>query len=476
MSLAAARPERSLIVLVVLALAGGCAGEVRSPDGAGGDGGARIDVADSALPVDSALPADGAAALDVVPSTDGAMGQDAVEPPPADAQPPADAKPPPAGACPELVPLRDKAVDSSAALQLCIDRTSPGGTLELPAGRYHLADQVKLTQPLTLRTAGSAGAPPCGVSGACAELVALPALTANFGLLRVEGSGLHVDHLVLDGNRQGRAGTAAHAACVAGNNAPGHNGIFSCSSCSLTNSSSNNALCGTGLVVTGSATNVTIADSTFANNGRHDQQNLWSDGLTVHDAKQSTFVNNVFVDNTDVDLIFGGCQQCVIQNNTITHTADPAAGAFAALMIQKWPSTSGNYQDVDVSGNKVDCGPLRACGSGLYIGSESWYPETPYGTLTPGTTSGSIHHNSVVNAMNGLYIAAIGLTIYQNSVLNAHGVPIPNSCHKSIVSATPYVVSPTAKSIHFMGENVDPAMKIHFSNADWSGCIPNYPF
>ena len=59
-------------------------------------------------------------------------------------------------------------------------------------------------------------------------------------------------------------------------------------------------------------------------------------------------------------------------------------------MIQKWPSTSGCYEGVEVKGNAVDCGPLRNCGSGLYIGSEGWYPETPYGSLTDGQTSGLI--------------------------------------------------------------------------------------
>jgi len=38
------------------------------------------------------------------------------------------------------------------------------------------------------------------------------------------------------------------------------------------------------------------------------------------------------------------------------------------------------------------------------------------------------------------------------------------------------VVSPTAKYIHFMVENVDPVMKVHFSSASWAGCVPNCPF
>ncbi|MBW2736710.1 MAG: right-handed parallel beta-helix repeat-containing protein [Deltaproteobacteria bacterium] len=335
-----------------------------------------------------------------------------------------------------------------------------------------------LVKAIELRSAGKTGQPPCEVANhGCAELKALPALYARFGMILASGDGVTLSHIVLNGNRQGRGGTPAYAKCsTLEDNSLGMNGAFMCSNCTLSHSVAKNALCGTGFLVAGAISNVSIINNTFAENGVHTVANLWADGLTVHDAPNSTFTGNTFIDNTDIDLIFGGCTSCKIQSNKIVHSANASGGAFAALMIQKWPTTSGCYADVDVSHNSIDCGPNRLCGSGIYIGSESWYPETPYGTLTPGTTSGSIHHNSIVNAMNGLYIAAQGLTIYQNGVLNAHGVSIPNSCHTPLVSATPYVVSPTSKDIHFMGENVDPVMKVHFSSASWAGCIPNFPF
>ena len=462
----------ALTLTLTLTLAG-CPGEVT---GGQPDGGAGLD-----LDLGGAADARDHGVTEVAPS-------DAAQPP-AEAgagdgpvTPPADAAPPwwknGVAICPELAPYLNQPTDCSAALQLCVNRTPAKAALELAPGVYSLAAQIKLTQAITLRTAGTSGQPPCQLSNhGCAELKALPALYQPFGMIHATAAGVTVDHLVLNGNRQARGGTPAHGMCSSlKNNSYGFNGTFSCSSCALTNSASIYALCGTGFLVTGTATSVTVADNTFAYNGVHTVQNLWSDGLTVHDAKSSSFTGNSFIDNTDIDLIFGGCTSCKIQNNTIKHGASSAGGCFAALMIQKWPTTSGCYANVDVSNNSVDCGPNRLCGSGIYIGSESWYPETPYGTLTPGTTSGSIHHNSVINTMNGLYIAAQGLTIYKNGVLNTHGVSIPNSCHKTLVSVTPYVVSPTAKSIHFMGENVDPVMKVHFSSASWAGCIPNYPF
>jgi hypothetical protein len=379
--------------------------------------------------------------------------------------------------CPEAAPFCNAAADASATLQMCIDRTPDGMALELEPCRYSLQFQLVLAHPLTVRTRGKAGAPSCALDDGhgCTELFALPAFNQGFGMLKATAA-VTLDHLVLNGNRQNRAGTAAWSKCTSlADNSFGFNASFFCSSCTLQDSVSKYALCGTGfLAAPGSS--ITITRNIIAFNGVHKTQNLWADGLTVHDAVASTFTANQFIDNTDIDLIFGGCKHCKITGNTVTHTADANGGAFAAIMIQKWPSTSGSYEGVDISGNHVDCGPSRACGSGLYIGSESWYPETPYGTLVEGTTSGTITNNTVVNAMNALYIAAQGLAIYGNGFLNAHGVAIPNSCHKTMVSSTPIVVSPTTKSCHFNFENVDPVMKVHYSSASWAGCIPNFPF
>ena len=49
------------------------------------------------------------------------------------------------------------------------------------------------------------------------------------------------------------------------------------------------------------------------------------------------------IDNTDVDLIFGGCRNCMISDNKISHTDDFSGSSFAALMIHAWPSTSGDF-------------------------------------------------------------------------------------------------------------------------------------
>ena len=51
-------------------------------------------------------------------------------------------------------------------------------------------------------------------------------------------------------------------------------------------------------------------------------------------------------------------------------------------MIHKWSNSSGDYSGTDISGNVVDGGPNRNIGSGIYVASEGWYNETPYGWTT----------------------------------------------------------------------------------------------
>ena len=130
-----------------------------------------------------------------------------------------------------------------------------------------------------------AGQPPCDhrVALDCANLIAAPELSAPFGMLQVTQPNVVLDHLVLDGNREARLGTAVGRALAQGctqNNAPGYNMQAAASGFQLTNSVSKRALCGSGLVVGGLLQSVQIAYSTFAYNGDH-RFGAWSDGLTV---------------------------------------------------------------------------------------------------------------------------------------------------------------------------------------------------
>ena len=377
---------------------------------------------------------------------------------------------PPRGAtqCAALPRLIDGTADASGALQDCIDRTPPNGTLELAPGVYRVSRQIRITRPLTLKTEGKSPSDPrCGFphGEGCAQLKATAALelqgTRGFFVVAPSAAGTTIDHLVFNGDRSSRMSSSAAAACrpPVSFNGAGMNLHIEASNLAFTNNLVENAVCGAGLEFT-PARNARIEKNTFANNGVHDQEGLWSDGLTIHRLDDSAIKDNEFIDNTDVDLIFGGCSNCVIQRNTIRHTASFAGSAFAALMIHSWPPGPGVFTGADVSRNTVDCGPSRGCGFGLLIGGDPWYMVETYG--------GSYHDNSVANAQQGFAIAhANDIVIYNNRVSGGGGSFMANCGER-----TTYARSISGTSFNIDRTRDDPSLR--YESVDWTGCILNW--
>lgn len=370
----------------------------------------------------------------------------------------------------------DQPVDVSGALQHWIDQLPAGATLELPAGRYLVSSQIVIRRRITLTSVGKfLGDPPSDESAAdCAELIATPALNAPYGILMTQQlESLH--HLILNGNRQGRVGTLAYQKCASGqDNRYGFNARLAADDCIIEGNVFKNALGGTGLEVAGSRSQVTIRGNLFARNGVHATRNLWADGLTVLDARDSRIEGNTFLDNTDIDLIFGGAERSVVRSNRILHTSEGTGGAFAGLMIHKWSTTSGNYAGVDISENLIDGGPNRDLGSGIYLASEGWYDQTPVGSSAAGQLA-RVHHNTVRNTKNGMYVAAQRFQVTANRYYNTYGTPFRTS-RGTLTSPAPIVVSPRAQAIDFGGEDTHPATRSLFAYQDWRGHVPNWPF
>jgi peptidoglycan hydrolase-like protein with peptidoglycan-binding domain len=317
--------------------------------------------------------------------------------------------------CSALSAFNKSSQDAQPTIKNCIDQTPSGGTLALPAGRYAIASQIKITKPLTLKTNAltSSDAPCSSVSpSACAEIYAFPTFHDD-GMLYIDQNGTSVDHIVIDGNRAARTGSAAAADCVSGKPWMGGNIHWNANNSSLSNSVVKNALCGTGLGVEVS-TNVSIISNTITSNGDHSQTMMWSDGLTLLDLSNSVIKNNQISDSTDVDIIFGGCQNCTISGNTITHGVGYAQSSFAALMLHAWPTTSGNYTGTAVTGNSIDCGASFGCGFGLTIGAHAWYDTAAYG--------GTVFNNTIRHAQQGINVDSgdtkpvHDFTIYNNTV------------------------------------------------------------
>ncbi|MCB9654614.1 MAG: hypothetical protein H6729_10850 [Deltaproteobacteria bacterium] len=355
--------------------------------------------------------------------------------------------------------------DASSAIQACIDETPSGGILALPAGRYTLADRVTVSRNITLTTEQrTRRRAPCALEGAsgCAELVADAHFLHVGGFFDLAADGASIVNLVFDGNREARMGSAAAEYCAGGANGYGYNIRVMCSHCSVKNSISKNALCGTALEVSGRGTNVTISGNIIANNGVHNRSGLWADGVTLHDYSDTRITRNTIVNSTDIDLILGGCVQCTVKNNRITHDRS-STGSFAALMIQRWPNgTSGNYTGSKFSSNVIDCGPNKACGFGILIGSNPWYAARIQG--------GEVYNNVIRNPQQGLAIQdASDVAVYRNRV-SGRDTATRVTCHVNTPKTTSdYSMSADALNIDHHGENA-----LMYSPIDWAGCIPNW--
>jgi hypothetical protein len=297
-------------------------------------------------------------------------------------------------------------VPASAAIQDCIDQIGPGGTLELPSGTYLMSSQLKVVFPFTLRTQGLSGsAQTCTMGADCATLKAAPAFADRFGILFVGADGASVDHFVLDhvtldGNRSARLAGAAHDACISGNNTFGFNAtVQNCSSCKMVHSASVNALCGTGMSWAGNF--ATIEDNVFANNGDHQAQGLWADGLSLQRSDDASIRRNRLTDNTDVGLISFGAARSTIAGNVITQAG---AEAFAGLMLDSL--SGGDFSDTTVADNAVDCASDK-CFFGMNIGPGPWYPDHQP------VFGGRVEGNTIAGGMIGLNIsgAAAGTQI-----------------------------------------------------------------
>ena len=305
------------------------------------------------------------------------------------------------------------------ALQECIRRAPAYSSVEIPPGVYVLNRQVVVTTPLTIRTAGTRGSSvPCTTGpGRCASFVAAPDFSDAWGLLLVRSTNnVTLEHIVIDGNEAARGASWAARSCLEGRNIFGFNAtVLDCYSCSLADVLSRNALCGTGMVWVGA--NASIQRSIFDANGNA-AVSMWSDGLTVVSAPQSLIVDNQFIDNSDVALIFGYGVSSRIERNVVRQREQ---SAFAGLMLHNFNSTDlrtgGDFRGAVVADNTIDCGP-QLCVFGIQIGPGPWNTKLI-------VVGGDVHDNVVRGAKVGINVDGAGLfrapVVVRNNVVS--GVP-----------------------------------------------------
>lgn len=303
--------------------------------------------------------------------------------------------------CPDQFADLTGETPAAAAIQSCIDNTAQGGTLEIPAGNYLIDSQLKITKPMVLRTRGTSGiTKACLGSIPCATFVASPALYAPGGLLALRSiANVTIDHLILDGNRFARMiGSPAYEKCLAGDNIYGFNAVASkCTACSVKNSASIRALCGTAFEWWGD--DAVIDNNVFSGNGDNAVRRTWSDGLTILQSENAVVTNNKFIDNSDVGLIFGGGRNARLQNNLVSQQE---MKAFAGFMMDNFNGgTSGDFTGTTISGNSIHCAPGN-CFFGINIGPHPWYGSA-------NITGGTVSNNTVRGGTISLNVDGAGI-------------------------------------------------------------------
>lgn len=365
------------------------------------------------------------------------------------------------------------AFGAADVLQECIDRAPAYSSVEIPPGIYVLYRHVVVSTPLTIRTAGSANSSLSCVAGSdqCAVLIAGPDFFDPDGVLVIRSTNnVTLEHLVLDGNRQGRLSSAAARLCEHGQTAFGFNAaVLECVSCGLDDVVSQNALCGTGMVWSGA--NALIQRSAFRANGDSTRRGMWADGLTLVYAPESDVRQNQFVDNSDIGLIVGyGVRSRVERNIVLQRTQS----AFAGLMLDNFNSDNlrfrGDFRGAVIAGNTIDCGP-QLCVFGIQIGPRPWYP-------TQNIVGGEVHGNEVRGAKVGINVDGAGvnrapIAIFANSVSDVPAHAYFSGCATPIT--TDWMnVAPT--SVVDRRDDLAPA-GAHLSDPCqfWSGLAPDQP-
>jgi hypothetical protein len=324
---------------------------------------------------------------------------------------------PAAAACEALPSFAGRDADASQALADCLRRAPAGGKLLLSPGVYTIKRPILIDKPVTIATAGLVeAAPGCAdLPGRCATLLLDIAGGPQPGAMpiTIAADRVALNHLVIRGvgispRTRLRCGTPALRPMGGGLRASG-------SHFSLRNSVLRDFACYSALEIVRGASRPTVENNVIGPNGDHNPGEVWSDGLTIHETDHASVEGNLFIDNTDVQLILGGCRHCGIENNRFRHSGSFSSASFAELMLQAWPNTSGDYAGTMVRGNSIDCGDHRRCAYGLMVGSAPWYE---------GRTAGAvITRNAVFNAMIAIDIDGLSgpAEIHGNVVRNSGG-------------------------------------------------------
>jgi len=205
------------------------------------------------------------------------------------------------------------------------------------------------------------------------------------------------------------------------------------------------APCGSGMVV-GGANDFEIVDSLFYDNGRQPEEangtaGLWADGLTVFGCTRSAVRDNVFWDNSDVDLGVNGGDRCAVYRNTISHSWKYA---FAGLVAGDPSRSGGEFSDNLVTSD------YNLLGFGIVVGCHPW------GACSGGYASNlSVHDNHALGAVVNLAVDGLnGGRVENNTASGAQGDRVLN-CNLSADYTAGHVVNLSSLQRGFLNRTFD---------------------
>ena len=280
--------------------------------------------------------------------------------------------------------------DDSSAINSCL---SGGGTVMLANGLYWIDATLNLTQDNTVFIGEV-------VEGIAPILRARPELDETMLVVSASADNWEIYNLAFDGNDSNRTDLEAcdgYRGWATNIQARG-------TGFSIHHISSNSALCGSALEVEGS--DFDIYNSEFLYNGSNSGANEpWADGITLLMCDVGSVYSNYFRDNTDIDIVVGGGDECLIDDNEIDHVDDYA---FAGFHVGWFPGTFAaahdtseyRYFDISSASDKL--------GFGVVVGYHPW-------SSTRDIEGGYVHHNYSNGANINLLVEGITSGSFQSN-------------------------------------------------------------
>lgn len=360
--------------------------------------------------------------------------------------------------CTLLNKAMNKDVDAATALMACLAELPSGERLKLNPGIYRIRSSVIISKAVQIETNQTGALCSKQTGKNCAQMLIGQVSGGSPSIMPIEvkGNDVYIRSVAIlaDPDRTSRW---ANDICKGGSRPLGGGIRVSGNNFRMSDTLLKGMSCFTALEIVANAKAPILTDNVIGPNGTHNQDQMWADGVTIHDTINAKIEQNIFRDNTDVQLVLGGCRFCNVKNNTFRHSPDPRGASFAELMIHAWPNTSGDYSGSETSYNSIDCGPAKRCGYGIMIGGGPWYPAK--------TVGGTVINNSIANAQIGINIDRLTgtMTVNDNAVSRSGGIA-KSDCGTKIWPTVN--ISPASKQ--FARTNLK-----GYSSIETSGCLLN---